>query len=45
MNVSIEDKKVVLIDDVLFTGRSIRAANGCFNEFWKTKTGRVISFN
>jgi pyrimidine operon attenuation protein/uracil phosphoribosyltransferase len=26
MEVSVEDKKVVLIDDVLYTGRSIRAA-------------------
>ena len=26
MNVSVEDKNVVLIDDVLFTGRSIRSA-------------------
>ena len=26
MNISIEDKNVVLIDDVLFTGRSIRSA-------------------
>lgn len=26
MNVQVEDKKVVFIDDVLFTGRSIRAA-------------------
>ena len=26
MEVSVENKKVVLIDDVLYTGRSIRAA-------------------
>ena len=41
MNVSVEGKNVVLIDDVLFTGRSIRSAFGCINEFWSSKTGRI----
>ena len=40
MNVSVEGKNVVLIDDVLFTGRSIRSALD-FNEFWSSKTGRI----
>ena len=38
MNVSIEGKNVVLIDDVLFTGRSIRSALESLNEFWSSKS-------
>jgi pyrimidine operon attenuation protein/uracil phosphoribosyltransferase len=37
MNVSVEGKKVVLIDDVLFTGRSIRAAMDALISFGRPK--------
>ena len=37
MNVSVEGKKVVLIDDVLFTGRSIRAAMDALMSFGRPK--------
>ena len=30
-------KNVALIDDVLFTGRSIRSALDALNEFWSSK--------
>ncbi len=33
MPVSIQDKRVVLVDDVLFTGRTIRAAMDALNDF------------
>jgi pyrimidine operon attenuation protein/uracil phosphoribosyltransferase len=31
--VNIQDKKVVLVDDVLYTGRTIRAAMDALNDF------------
>jgi pyrimidine operon attenuation protein/uracil phosphoribosyltransferase len=34
---SIEDKKVVLIDDVLYTGRTIRAALDALQDFGRAK--------
>ncbi|MBE51358.1 MAG: bifunctional pyr operon transcriptional regulator/uracil phosphoribosyltransferase [Flavobacteriales bacterium] len=37
MNFSIENKRVVLIDDVLFTGRSIRAALDALTSFGRPK--------
>ena len=33
MPVAIHDKKVVLVDDVLYTGRTIRAAMDALNDF------------
>jgi pyrimidine operon attenuation protein/uracil phosphoribosyltransferase len=33
MPVSIQDRKVVLVDDVLYTGRTIRAAMDALNDF------------
>ena len=42
MNVSIEDKKVVLIDDVLFTGRSIRAAMDALMSFGRPKQVELL---
>ena len=35
--VSIHDKKVVLVDDVLYTGRTIRAAMDALNDFGRPK--------
>ena len=37
MNVSVEGKRVVLIDDVLFTGRSIRSAMDALLSFGRPK--------
>jgi len=37
MNVSIEGKRVVLIDDVLFTGRSVRSAMDALMSFGRPK--------
>ena len=37
MNFSIENKRIVLIDDVLFTGRSIRAALDALTSFGRPK--------
>ena len=37
MNLSLEGKNVVLIDDVLFTGRSIRAAMDALMSFGRPK--------
>ena len=42
MNVSVEDKKVVLIDDVLFTGRSIRAAMDALMSFGRPKQVELL---
>ena len=33
---NIQGKEVILIDDVLFTGRTIRAAMDAFNGFWSS---------
>lgn len=35
---SIEDKNVVLVDDVLFTGRTVRAALDALNDFGRART-------
>ncbi|MEI9909344.1 MAG: phosphoribosyltransferase family protein [Bacteroidota bacterium] len=40
---SIEGKKVILIDDVLYTGRTIRAALDALLDFWPTGKGRKSS--
>jgi len=37
IDIEVENKKIVFIDDVLYTGRSIRAAFNCYSVFWKTK--------
>jgi pyrimidine operon attenuation protein/uracil phosphoribosyltransferase len=37
MPVAIHDKKVVLVDDVLYTGRTIRAALDALNDFGRPK--------
>ena len=38
MDISIENKKVVLIDDVLFTGRSIRAAMSSIDSYGRPES-------
>ena len=38
---SIEDKKVVLIDDVLYTGRTIRAALDAIQDFGRPRSVRL----
>ena len=43
LNVSVEDKKVVLIDDVLFTGRSIRAAMDALNSWGRPKRVMLLA--
>ena len=42
MNVSIEGKRVVLIDDVLFTGRSVRSAMDALNTFGRPKQVELL---
>ena len=37
MPVTIQDKKVVLVDDVLYTGRTIRAAMDALNDFGRPR--------
>jgi pyrimidine operon attenuation protein/uracil phosphoribosyltransferase len=37
MPVGIQDKTVVLVDDVLYTGRTIRAAMDALNDFGRPK--------
>ena len=41
MNISIEDKRVVLVDDVLFTGRSVRSAIDALMTFGRPKISRT----
>ena len=43
INFIVENKKVVFIDDVLYTGRSIRAASNCNTVFWKTIRNRATN--
>ena len=42
MNVSVDDKKVVLIDDVLYTGRSVRSAIDAIMPFGRPKTIELL---
>ena len=42
MNLSLEDKKVILIDDVLFTGRSIRSAIDALMPFGRPKSVELL---
>ena len=43
MNLTIESKKVVLIDDVLYTGRSIRAALDALMTFGRPKSVELLT--
>ena len=42
MNISIEEKRVVLIDDVLFTGRSVRSAIDALMTFGRPKSVELL---
>ena len=44
LDFSIENKTVVLIDDVLFTGRSIRAAMDALQSYGRPKTIQLLNF-
>ena len=39
---SIEDKKIILVDDVLYTGRSVRAALDAMNTFGRPKKVELL---
>ena len=41
----VEDKKVVFIDDVLFSGRSVRAALTAIQSYGRPKSCRITGFN
>ena len=43
MNLSLEDKTVVLVDDVLFTGRSIRSAIDALMAFGRPKSVELLT--
>ncbi len=43
INISIEDKKVVLIDDVLFTGRTIRSALDALLDFGRPQKVELLT--
>ena len=43
LDFSIENKTVVLIDDVLFTGRSIRAAMDALQSYGRPKTIQLLN--
>jgi pyrimidine operon attenuation protein/uracil phosphoribosyltransferase len=43
MNLSLEGKNVVLIDDVLFTGRSIRSAIDALMAFGRPKSVELLT--
>ena len=43
INVSLEDKSIVLIDDVLFTGRSIRSALDAILSFGRPKSVELLT--
>jgi pyrimidine operon attenuation protein/uracil phosphoribosyltransferase len=43
INFSIEDKKVVLIDDVLFTGRTIRSALDALLDFGRPQKVELLT--
>ena len=42
LNVSLEDKKVVLVDDVLYTGRTVRAALDAILDFGRPSTIELL---
>ena len=42
LNVSLEDKKVVLVDDVLFTGRTVRAALDAILDFGRPSSVELL---
>ena len=42
MNFSVEDKNVVLIDDVLFTGRSIKAAMSSMDSYGRPNSIELL---
>ena len=42
MEVQVENKKVVFIDDVLFTGRSIRAALTAINSYGRPESVELL---
>jgi pyrimidine operon attenuation protein / uracil phosphoribosyltransferase len=44
INFSVEDKDIVLIDDVIFTGRTIRAAMDCIFELGRPATVQLAVF-
>ena len=39
---SIDDKRILLVDDVLYTGRTIRAALDALNEFGRPKSIQLV---
>ena len=43
MNLSLEDKTVILVDDVLFTGRSIRSAIDALMAFGRPKSVELLT--
>ena len=43
INFNIEDKRVLLVDDVLFTGRSVRAALDALADFGRPKTVELMT--
>ena len=42
LNVSLEDKKVVLVDDVLYTGRTVRAALDAMLDFGRPSSVELL---
>ena len=42
IDISIENKKIVLIDDVLYTGRSIRAAMSSIDSYGRPKSNELM---
>lgn len=42
INFPVEDKDVILVDDVLFTGRTIRAAMDCIIDLGRPKTIQLV---
>ena len=42
LNMSLEDKKVVLVDDVLYTGRTVRAALDAMLDFGRPKSVELL---
>jgi pyrimidine operon attenuation protein/uracil phosphoribosyltransferase len=43
MEVQVEDRKIILVDDVLYTGRTIRAALDALNDFGRPKTVELVT--